>query len=76
MRAELLVCVAQEVTATNFFRELRYTFNTYRSMYCLFTVFAIMIVRARAGLRACYVPHVLHACDMLCGVMPSEEDSL
>ena len=28
---------AQEVVATNFFKELRFTFSQYRSMYCLFT---------------------------------------
>lgn len=36
---------AQEVVATNFFKEVRFTFSQYRTMYCVFTTFALMMVR-------------------------------
>lgn len=39
------VRATQEVVSSNFFKELRHTWNQYRSMYCLFTFFAVMIVR-------------------------------
>jgi len=51
-------CV-QEVTKTNFFAEVRHTLHTYRSMYCIFTVLAIMIVRGRADSEPA-------ACGMSC----------
>ena len=35
----------QEVIASNFFKELRFTFSQYRTMYCLFTFFTVMMVR-------------------------------
>ena len=36
---------AQEVVATNFCKEMRFTFSQYRTMYCVFTFFAVMMVR-------------------------------
>ena len=36
---------AQEVVATNFFKEVRFTFSQYRTLYCVFTFFAAIMVR-------------------------------
>lgn len=59
-------CV-QEVVASNFFKELRFTFFQYRTMYCLFAFFTVMMVRPQGSLISSFACSMLVYVSLLCG---------